>query len=41
VLDCLIEIKPPFNPIEAVSQIAGVLRSYNLSEVTGDAYAAD
>ncbi len=41
VLDCLIEIKPPFNPTEAVSQIAAMLRSYNLTEVTGDRYAAE
>jgi hypothetical protein len=41
VLDCLLEIKPPFNPIEAVTSIAGLLRSYELTEVTGDAYAAD
>jgi len=40
VLDCLLEIRPPFNPIEAVTTIAALLRSYNLKEVTGDAYAA-
>jgi hypothetical protein len=33
VLDCLIEIRPPFNPTEAVSQIAAMLRSYNLAEI--------
>jgi hypothetical protein len=41
VLDCLVEIRPPFNPIEAVDQVASMLRSYDLQEVTGDAYAAD
>jgi len=41
MLDCLIEIKPPFNPVEAVDQVAAMLRSYNLTEVTGDAYAAE
>jgi hypothetical protein len=40
VLDCLIEIKPPFNPTEAVAQVAAMLQSYNLTEITGDAYAA-
>jgi len=40
VLDCLIEIKPPFNPIEAVDQVAAMLRAYELKEITGDAYAA-
>jgi hypothetical protein len=41
VLDCLIEIKPPFNPAEAVAQIAAMLRAYGLSETTGDRYAAE
>ncbi|MGH7484470.1 MAG: hypothetical protein ACREMY_02555, partial [bacterium] len=41
VLDCLVEIKPPFNPMEAVAQIASVLREYGLSETTGDRYAAE
>jgi hypothetical protein len=40
VLDCLIEIKAPFAPSEAVAQIASILKSYNLSSVTGDRYAA-
>jgi hypothetical protein len=41
VLDCLIEIKPPFNPAEAVTQVAAMLRAYDLSEATGDRYAAE
>jgi hypothetical protein len=41
VLDCLIEIRPPFNPTECVSQIAAMLRAYGLSETTGDRYAAE
>jgi hypothetical protein len=41
VLDCLIEIKPPFNPAEAVAQVAAMLRAYGLSETTGDRYAAE
>ena len=40
VLDCVVEIKAPFSPSEAVSQIAAVLKSYGLSEVHGDRYAA-
>jgi len=40
ILDCLIEIRPPFNPTEAVSQIASMLKAYNLKETTGDRYAA-
>jgi hypothetical protein len=41
ILDALIEIKPPFDPVAAVSQIAALLRSYGLTEVTGDRYAAE
>lgn len=41
MLDCLIEVRPPFNPIEAVTTVGALLRSYDLKEVTGDAYAAD
>jgi hypothetical protein len=41
VLDAVLEIRPPFSPTEAVSQIAALLRAYGLSEVTGDRYAAE
>jgi hypothetical protein len=40
VLDVLIEIRPPFNPSEAVAQIAAILKSYGLKEITGDRYSA-
>jgi hypothetical protein len=40
ILDCLIEIKAPFSPAEAVAQIAGILKSYNLATIHGDRYAA-
>lgn len=40
VLDCLIEIKAPFNPTAATEEIAGVLKSYGLKATTGDKYAA-
>ena len=40
VLDCVVEIPPPFSPMSAVAQIAATLRQYGLSEVTGDHYAA-
>jgi hypothetical protein len=40
VLDCLVEIRAPFNPTSAVAQIAAVLKSYGLSETVGDRYAA-
>jgi len=40
VLDCVVEIKAPFNPTSAVAQIAAVLKSYGLHETVGDRYAA-
>jgi hypothetical protein len=40
VLDCLIEVRAPFNPDAAVAQVAGTLRSYGLNRTTGDRYAA-
>jgi hypothetical protein len=40
VLDCLVEIKAPFNPTEACCTIAGVLKEYSLRDTIGDRYAA-
>jgi hypothetical protein len=40
VLDCLVEIKAPFNPTEATATIAGVLKEYGLRDTIGDRYAA-
>jgi hypothetical protein len=40
MLDCLIEIKAPFNPTAATEQIASTLKSYGLRQTTGDKYAA-
>jgi hypothetical protein len=40
ILDNLTEIKSPFNPSEATKQIAAVLKSYGLTETTGDKYGA-
>jgi hypothetical protein len=41
VLDCLREIKAPFNPTSATAEISSVLKSYNnLREVVGDRYSA-
>jgi hypothetical protein len=41
VLDCIREVRPPFSPENVVAELAGVLRSYGLSEVTGDAYSGE
>src|ERR1700730_4790849 len=40
ILDCLVEIRAPFNPTAAVEIIAKVLKEYGLHETTGDKYAA-
>jgi len=40
ILDCVVEIKAPFNPSTATQQIAAVLKSYGLTETTGDKYGA-
>jgi hypothetical protein len=40
VLDCLYERRAPFDPSTVVHDIAELLRSYRISEVTGDRYAA-
>jgi hypothetical protein len=40
VLDCLIEIKAPFNPTSAVEEIAATLKEYGLSSTVGDKYAS-
>jgi hypothetical protein len=41
VLDCLVEVKAPFNPTAATEEIASVLRSYGLHHTTGDRYSAN
>jgi hypothetical protein len=40
VLDCLVEIKAPFNPTSATQQIADVLKSYGVHATMGDRYSA-
>jgi len=41
ILDCLVEIRAPFNPTDATKQIADVLKAYGLSDTIGDRYAAE
>jgi hypothetical protein len=41
VLDCLLEIKPPFNPQAATERIVATLKQYGISTVQGDRYAAE
>jgi hypothetical protein len=40
-LDCVIEIRPPFNSIQATEQIAATLKSYNCFKTVGDKYGAN
>ena len=40
VLDCLVEIKAPFNPDRATADVAEVLKSYDVYKSTADRYAA-
>jgi hypothetical protein len=40
LLDCLVEVKAPFNPDEATLQIAATLKSYGISATLADRYAA-
>ncbi|MER8654408.1 hypothetical protein [Mesorhizobium sp. M0847] len=39
VLDCLREVKAPFNPADVVREFAAVLKNYQITSVKGDAYA--
>jgi hypothetical protein len=40
ILDALHERKAPFDPAEATAEIAALLKSYSISKVTADRYAA-
>jgi hypothetical protein len=41
VVDALREIKPPFSPESAVAEFSELLKSYRVSEITGDRYAGE
>lgn len=41
VVDAMRERKPPFSPESVVEEFAALLKSYGLSEVTGDRYAGE
>jgi hypothetical protein len=41
VLNCLFERRSPFDPNIVVGELAALLRTYRLTEVTGDRYAAN
>jgi hypothetical protein len=39
VLDCIREVRPPFNPTSAVAELAQCLKSYGIHQIVGDRYA--
>lgn len=41
VLDCVLEIRAPFDPEQAVANCAALLRRYGISRVVGDRYAGE
>lgn len=41
VLDCIRERKPPFSPEEVVKEFVALLKSYNITRITGDRYAGE
>lgn len=41
VLDCVREVKPPFNPTEVCRDFGRVLRSYRITSVQGDRYSGE
>jgi hypothetical protein len=41
ILDLLREVRPPFSPDTVVKDFATVLKSYGISDVTGDNYAGE
>jgi hypothetical protein len=41
ILDAVREARPPFSPEDVVSEFAALLKSYRLTEVTGDRYAGE
>src|SRR5262249_52848679 len=41
VLDCIREVRPPFSPESVVAEFAALLRSYRVSQLQADRYAAE
>ena len=41
VVDCLVERRPPFDPLQVSAEFSTVIRSYGLGEVVGDRYSGD
>jgi hypothetical protein len=41
IIDAVRERKPPFSPEDVVAEFVGLLRTYQISKVTGDRYAGE
>jgi hypothetical protein len=41
VLDCLLEVRPPFDPERVVAECAAVLRRFGVTRVVGDRYGGE
>jgi hypothetical protein len=41
ILDCVHEVRPPFDPEAAVSECAAILKRFDVSRVIGDKYAGE
>jgi hypothetical protein len=41
VIDCVVAKNPPFNPSSVIEEISALLKTYRISQVTGDNYAAE
>jgi len=41
IVDCLREVRPPFNPESVVHEFCETLRRYRITQVTGDRYAGE
>ena len=41
MLDCLLEIRPPFNPDSATAQVSEALKAYRCRSTVGDRYGAE
>jgi hypothetical protein len=41
VLDCLREVRPPFNPVDCVGEFVQVCQSYRISRLYGDRFAGE
>lgn len=41
VLDAIVEVRPPFDPEQAVAECAAVLRRFGVTRVAGDKYAGE